>query len=112
MQDKNEELSINLYSGASLGETDRPLSEQHAIFRRMPYQSEPILRRQISQGDVVYIDEHLSQMAEWVRSGTLLPIDYAIIEATAILKMVRLPQQLQWEIPRFLFKPQKRLSSN
>ena len=79
-----EPLKINLYSGASLAETDRVLSFNNLIERRLPFQSDEVLRKRINQGEVQYIDQHLSQTPEWVRSGILGELDVAIIEAAAI----------------------------
>ncbi|WAH37728.1 succinate CoA transferase [Alicyclobacillus dauci] len=79
-----EELKINLYSGASLGETDTILAEHNLIARRLPYQTNAQLRKSINFGDVGYTDQHLSHTAELLRGGSLGEIDLAIIEATAI----------------------------
>ena len=79
-----EPMRINLYSGASLGETDRALSYYNLIERRLPFQSDEVLRKRINQGEVQYVDQHLSHTPEWVRSGFLGDLDMAIIEATAI----------------------------
>ncbi len=79
-----EPLKINLYSGASLAETDRVLSLQNVVERRLPFQSDEALRKRINNGEVQYIDQHLSHTPEWVRSGFLGDMDIAIIEAVAI----------------------------
>ncbi|WP_051322044.1 acetyl-CoA hydrolase/transferase family protein [Alicyclobacillus contaminans] len=79
-----ETLRINLYSGASLGETDGILVEHQLIARRLPYQSDASLRKRINRGEVTYVDQHLSHTAELLRSGCLGEMDLAIIEATAI----------------------------
>ncbi len=84
VEQTGDKLRINLYSGASLGETDTILCEQQIIARRLPYQSEPRLRKSINLGEVQYTDQHLSHTAELLRSGCLGDIDLAIIEATAI----------------------------
>ncbi|QQE79089.1 acetyl-CoA hydrolase/transferase family protein [Alicyclobacillus sp. SO9] len=77
-------LRINLYSGASLAETDTILSQKNMIERRLPYQSDATLRARINRGEVAYVDQHLSHTAEWTRSGILGEFDIAIIEAVAI----------------------------
>ncbi len=84
VRQSGEQLKINLYSGASLGETDAILNAQHVVSCRLPYQSDPLLRKSINQGEVQYMDQHLSQTAEFLRSGYLGDVDLAIIEATAI----------------------------
>ncbi|MCL6633163.1 MAG: succinate CoA transferase [Alicyclobacillus herbarius] len=79
-----ESLQIRLLSGASLGETDGILASRGILGLRLPFQSDPALRKSINLGETGYIDQHLSETAEWVRSGWFDEIDFAIIEATAI----------------------------
>ncbi|QSO50435.1 acetyl-CoA hydrolase/transferase family protein [Alicyclobacillus curvatus] len=79
-----EPMGINLYSGASLAETDTLLSQHNVISRRLPYQSDSTLRSRINAGEVAYMDQHLSHTAEWSRNGLLGEMDIAIIEAVAI----------------------------
>lgn len=82
---KKERFKVSVYTGASLGsDIDRLFAEAAIINKRLPYQSDPVLRGKINEGEVWYTDEHLSHTAEWVRSGVLGPIDYAIVEALAI----------------------------
>lgn len=82
---KNKELKIDVYTGASLGpEVDQVLAQAGAIRKRAPYQGDPVIRNLINTGEVLYVDAHLSHNAELVRQGIIGPIDFAIIEATAI----------------------------
>ncbi|MBE9605127.1 succinate CoA transferase [Acetobacteraceae bacterium H6797] len=78
-------LKITLLTGASLGnDIDRILSDAGVIARRMPFQVDTALRRHINQGEVMFIDQHLSETVEMLRSRQLGPIDLAVVEATAI----------------------------
>src|SRR5690625_3404094 len=82
---QNEKFKINLYTGASLGPlADQPMAEVDIIRLRVPYQANKVMRNKINNGEILYIDQHLSHMAEEIRKGTLGKIDYAIIEAAAI----------------------------
>lgn len=82
---KNENIKIDVYTGASLGpEVDQKLAEVGAIRKRAPYQGDPVIRNLINKGEILYVDAHLSHNAELVRQGIIGPIDFAIIEATAI----------------------------
>ncbi|MDR6671159.1 acetyl-CoA hydrolase/transferase family protein [Rhizobium sp. 1399] len=82
---KRDPLKITLMTGASLGNNlDRTLVEAHAIARRMPFQSDAVMRKAINAGEVMFIDQHLSETVEFLRSGQLAPVDIAVIEATAI----------------------------
>lgn len=80
-------LKISLFTGASLGhDIDKILCEAGVIARRMPFQVDTTLRAAINRGEVMFIDEHLSEVAESLRGQQLPPIDCAIIEAVAIKK--------------------------
>lgn len=78
-------FKITLITGASLGhDIDRALTEAGVLSRRMPFQSDVALRAAINRGEVMFIDQHLSETVEHLRSNQLGPIDYAIVEAAAI----------------------------
>jgi succinyl-CoA:acetate CoA-transferase len=82
---RREQLKITLMTGASLGnEVDKTLAEAGALARRIPFQADPVLRAAINRGEVMYVDQHLSETVEMLRTGQLAPIDIAIIEAIAI----------------------------
>ena len=84
---KKEKFKVNLFTGASMGPAaDGSMAEAGIINLRFPYNANPILRKQINEGEAFYIDQHLSHNAEYVRQGVLPRIDYAIIEAAAIGK--------------------------
>ena len=81
----NEDFKINLYTGASMGPAaDQSMAEAGIINLRMPYQGNAVQRKMINNGEISYIDQHLSHTAEQVRQGVLGDIDYAVIEAAAI----------------------------
>ena len=80
-----EPLALTLITGASLGNgSDGLMAEAGVLARRMPFQVDPVLRGKINRGEVMFIDQHLSETAEQLRSGNLAAIDIAVIEATAI----------------------------
>jgi len=82
---RGEALRFTLITGASLGnDSDGLMAEAGLLARRMPFQVDPILRRKINAGEVMFIDQHLSETAEQLRSGIPAPIDIAVIEAAAI----------------------------
>ncbi len=81
----SEPLRITLITGASLGhDTDKRLAQAGVLARRMPFQVDTTLRRMVNQGDVAFIDQHLSETAEQLRAGHLQRVDVAFIEAAAI----------------------------
>ena len=83
--ENGEKLTINLISGASVGdELDGALARTGCIDRRYPYQTNNDLRKMINAGAVRYVDMHLSQVPYWIRHGYFGKLDVAIIEAAAI----------------------------
>jgi len=82
---RKEPLALTLLTGASLGnDSDGLMADGGVIARRMPFQSDAALRRKINNGEVMFIDQHLSETAEQLRSGDLKEIDVAVVEAVAI----------------------------
>lgn len=82
---RSHPLKITLMTGASLGhDLDKILAETQVTARRLPFQSDPALRRAINAGEVMFIDQHLSETVEQLRTRQLPAPDIAVIEATAI----------------------------
>lgn len=82
---KNHPFKITLATGASLGNRiDGRLNEAGALARRYPYQADPSLRKAINNGEVMYIDQHLSELADNIRHKNLPKINVAVVAATAI----------------------------
>lgn len=78
-------LKITLLSGASLGnDVDSALTNAHILARRSPFQTDRTLRNAINHGEVMYIDNHLSETGEQLRKGQVRPVDVAILEAISI----------------------------
>lgn len=82
---KKEPFTINLWTGASTGpELDDALAQVHGIGKRLPYQTDKVLRNEINDGSVNYLDLHLSESAQLSRCGYLGKVDVAVVEACAI----------------------------
>ncbi|MDR3437058.1 acetyl-CoA hydrolase/transferase family protein [Telmatospirillum sp.] len=82
---QHEKIKITLLTGASVSdEIDSTLTKAGVLARRMPYQGDPTLRKAINAGEVMYVDQHLSETVEMLRSNQINGIDIAIIDATAI----------------------------
>ncbi|MFG1340172.1 acetyl-CoA hydrolase/transferase family protein [Xanthobacter autotrophicus] len=78
-------LKITLITGASLGnDLDKQMAEAHLLSRRIPFQSDPALRKAINAGEVMFVDQHLSETVEHLRTNQLGPVDVAVIEAVGI----------------------------
>ena len=79
-------FQVNIWSGASVGdELDGSLARVNGIKKRMPYQTNGALRKQVNDGTVDYCDLHLSESAQFARYGYMGGnIDIAIVEACAI----------------------------
>ncbi|MFD1031943.1 acetyl-CoA hydrolase/transferase family protein [Metaplanococcus flavidus] len=84
---EKETFKVNVYTGASLGSNiDTVFAQAGIVNKRLPFQSDPVMRRKINEGAMLYTDHHLSHTAEWIRDGVLGPVDFAIIEAISITK--------------------------
>jgi succinyl-CoA:acetate CoA-transferase len=82
---RHEELRLTVITGASLGNgSDGLMAEAGLLARRLPFQVDATLRNKINAGEVMFIDQHLSETAEQLRSGVPVRIDIAVIEAAAI----------------------------
>ena len=82
---RRQPLQISLMTGASLGnDLDKQLTEAGVLARRMPFQVDATLRKAINAGEVMFIDQHLSDTVEQIRNLQLKKPDIAVIEAVAI----------------------------
>ncbi|HSI66341.1 MAG TPA: acetyl-CoA hydrolase/transferase family protein [Planococcus sp. (in: firmicutes)] len=82
---ETESFKVNVFTGASLGsDIDKLFAEAGIINKRLPFQAEPSMRKKINNGEMLFVDQHLSHTAELVRSNVLEPIDFAIVEALSI----------------------------
>ena len=89
--DRGEAFKVGVWTGASTApELDGALARAHGIDTRMPYQSDPEMRRQINAGEVDYIDIHLSHVAQYVWFGFFGKLDVAVVEVAGILEDGRL----------------------
>lgn len=78
-------LQITLITGASLGHnTDGNLAASNVLKRRMPFQVDPVLRKKVNNGEVLFIDQHLSETVEQLRSKLYDTLDIAVIECALI----------------------------
>lgn len=83
----NRDFKVRVLTGASTGPSlDDALAEAEAISWRAPYQSSPILRKQINSGDVAFVDMHLSHMPQMVLQGFLGRVDVAVVEASEVTR--------------------------
>lgn len=81
----NESLKVDIYTGASLGnDIDGKMAEAGLIRKRLPFQADRTMRKNINEGNLYFVDAHLSLMSEQIRNGGLKSVDVAIIEAIAI----------------------------
>jgi len=85
VKQEGKPFGVNVYTGASLGnDVDGIMAEAGIVRKRAPFQVDKVMRKHINNGDIMFVDQHLSETAEMVRSGVIGPIDYAIVEAVAI----------------------------
>ncbi len=87
IETSKEKLSINLITGASVGdELDGELTKKGIISKRIPYQTNDSCRNAINNGEINFVDMHLSQLSLYISSGFLGKIDLGIVEAVEITK--------------------------
>ncbi|MDN6281291.1 MAG: succinate CoA transferase [Psychroflexus sp.] len=81
----HEDVKVTVLSGASLGyNTDADLAKNGALYKRIPFQADPTLRKSINNHEVLYVDQHLGQTADMLQNVDIFKIDVAIIEAVSI----------------------------
>lgn len=82
MKEQGYSFGLTLYTGASVGdELDGEWARAGITKKRLPYQSNALLREQINAGQVEFMDYHLSGIPQHVRSGYLRKPTTAIVEA-------------------------------
>ncbi|MGN0955030.1 succinate CoA transferase [Dialister sp.] len=82
-------VKISIWSGASVGpEIEESLASVHGVEQRVPYYSagNKSMKEEINDGEIKYIDLHLSEFAQQVKAGFFGPVDVAVVEALAITK--------------------------
>jgi propionyl-CoA:succinyl-CoA transferase len=85
LHSSGEPFRVRVLTGASTGyKLDDALAEAEAISWRAPYQSSRLLRNQINEQKVEFVDMHLSHVPQTVLFGFFGKIDFAVIEATEV----------------------------
>ncbi|MDR2366345.1 MAG: succinate CoA transferase, partial [Zoogloeaceae bacterium] len=80
-----KKFRVSLWTGASTApELDSALAIVDGVEKRLPYQSDPVLRNKINEGSVEYTDIHLSHVAQLAAYGFLGRLDVAVIEVAGI----------------------------
>ena len=88
---RGERFRVGVWTGASTApELDGALAKVDGVELRLPYQSDPTCRARINAGRMEYVDIHLSHVAQFVWSGFLGKLDFAIVEVAGILEDGRL----------------------
>lgn len=82
---KGEPFKIRVMTGASTGQDlDEALAQADAISWRAPYQSSKTLRKQMNNGEMCFVDMHLSHLPQMCYEGFLGEVDFAVVEATEV----------------------------
>jgi succinyl-CoA:acetate CoA-transferase len=85
LRESGDPLRVGVFTGASTGpELDGALAKANGMQVRLPYQSDPAVRKRINDGDMEYIDIHLSHVGQYMEYGFLGKLDLAVIEVAAI----------------------------
>lgn len=82
---EEEQFKVNVFTGASLGsDIDTLFAAVGIVHKRLPFQADPVMRKKINEGEMLFVDHHLSHTAELVRAEVIEPIDFAILEAVSV----------------------------
>ncbi len=82
---RGDDFKVNVLTGASTApDADGVMAEADAINFRMPYQSDPVMRKKINAAEMKYQDVHLSHSGLQVEQGFYGNIDVAIVEVARI----------------------------
>jgi len=85
LAERQDELSLTLVSGGSLGdEIDTTLVESGAVTRRFPYQATSAMRDRTNSNEIAFHDRHIAGFGDDIRRGDYGEIKVAIIEAVAV----------------------------
>ena len=88
---RGDDFQVNILTGASTApDCDGVMAEADAIYYRMPYQSDPIMRSKINAAEMRYQDIHLSHSGLQVEQGFFGDLNVAIVEVTRITEEGRL----------------------
>ena len=78
-------LKISVVTGASLGnDVDSAMANAGIMSKRAPFQTDRTLRNAINRGEVMYVDNDLSETGEQLRKQQVKKVDVAILEAVSI----------------------------
>lgn len=84
--DRGDDFRIGLWTGASTApDADGVLAQADGVSSRLPYNSDPTMRKLINAGSVDYVDAHLSHSAQHMWFGFYGNLDVAVVEVTAVL---------------------------
>ncbi len=82
---KSEDFKVNVFTGASLGsDIDALMSDAGIVNKRLPFQLDRTMRGHINKADMLFVDQHLSVTAEYLRQNAINKIDVAVVEAVAV----------------------------
>ncbi|PIE25656.1 MAG: acetyl-CoA hydrolase [Planctomycetota bacterium] len=78
-------FQIRVLAGASTGvHLDDALSQANAVSWRAPYQSSKWQRQRLNNGEMRFVDMHLSHLQQMVSEGFLGQVNVAVVEATEV----------------------------
>jgi succinyl-CoA:acetate CoA-transferase len=76
---------INVWTGASTSaDCDGVMAEAGALGQRLPFNTDPTARKKINEGEIDFIDMHLSHVAQHAWFGFLGEMKIAVVEVLGI----------------------------
>lgn len=80
-----EDIKVDIYAGATLGqEVDVQMVQEGMIRKRLPFMNNPVPRAAVNNGEMLFLDMHLSQSAQYVNYGFIPKLDFAMVEVLGI----------------------------
>ena len=105
-------LKISVITGASLGnDVDSALTNAGVMARRSPFQTDRTLRNAINRGEIMYVDNHLSETGEQLRRQQVNPLMSPLLKRFPLRNPVKLSRPLPSETTKYSRHRQKRSSS-
>lgn len=85
LHNRSQAFQVSVFTGASVSDRfDGELVRANAIKKRYPFQTNKSMRKAINEGEVEFVDFHLSHVAQQMRYGFIDRCNTAIVEASDI----------------------------
>jgi succinyl-CoA:acetate CoA-transferase len=81
---RGDHFAVSVWTVSTAPQAVGAMAAVDEIDLRMPYQSDPVTRAKINEGQLAYLDVHLSHVAQLVREGSFGHLDVALVEVAGV----------------------------